>query len=75
MKALNNRVRAMREAKSLTQAELAQLTGVSRQAINAIETGKYDPSIRLAYALSRVFGCAIEDIFIFEEGGLHDEKK
>lgn len=72
---MNNRVRSLREAKSLTQAELAQLTGVSRQAINAIETGKYDPSIRLAYALSKVFGCAIEDIFIFDEGDYDDKKK
>ena len=58
----------------LTQAELAARTGVSRQAINAIETGKYDPSIGLAYALAKVFGGAIEDIFIFEEGD-DDEKK
>jgi putative transcriptional regulator len=42
---LNNRVRELREAAGLTQAALAQLTGVSRQTINAIETGKYDPSI------------------------------
>lgn len=68
MSAVKNRVRAMREALGLTQAELAGRSGVSRQAINAIETGKYDPSIGLAYALSKVFGCAIEDIFIFEKG-------
>ena len=65
---MKNRVRAMREAAGLTQAGLAGRTGVSRQAINAIETGKYDPSIGLAHAMSKVFGCAIEDIFIFEEG-------
>jgi putative transcriptional regulator len=65
---MKNRVRAMREAMGLTQAELAVRTGVSRQAINAIETGKYDPSIGLAHSLSRVFRCAIEDIFIFEDG-------
>ena len=68
MIALKNRVREKREAMRLTQAELAVRTGVSRQAINAIETGKYDPSIGLAHALSRVFGCMIEDIFIFEDG-------
>lgn len=65
---MKNRVRTMREAMGFTQAELAARTGVSRQAINAIETGKYDPSIGLAHALSRVFCCTIEDIFIFEDG-------
>jgi putative transcriptional regulator len=70
---LNNRVRELREAMGLTQGSLGQLTGVSRQTINAIETGKYDPSIWLAYALSKAFGKAIEEIFIFEERG-NDEK-
>jgi len=68
MAAMKNRVREKREAMGLTQAELAGRTGVSRQAINAVETGRYDPSIGLARALSKVFGCAIEDIFIFEDG-------
>jgi putative transcriptional regulator len=61
-------VRALREKMGITQAELARLTGVSRQAINAIETGKYDPSIWLAFALSKVFNQTIEQVFIFEEG-------
>lgn len=65
---MKNRVRALREELSLTQAQLAELAGVSRQAINAIETGKYDPSIWLAYALSKIFKKAIEEIFLFEEG-------
>ncbi len=65
---VKNRVRALREAMGITQAELAVRTGVSRQAINAIETGKYDPSIGLAHALSKVFGRMIEEIFIFEDG-------
>jgi putative transcriptional regulator len=65
---MNNRVRTLREEMGLTQGSLANLAGVSRQAINAIETGKYDPSIWLAYALSKVFGKPIEYIFIFEEG-------
>ncbi len=71
---IKNDVRERREAKGFTQAELAVRTGVSRQAINAIETGKYDPSIGLAHALAKVFGCAIEDIFFFEDGG-KDEKE
>lgn len=66
---MQNRVRVMREEMGLTQAQLGELTGVSRQAINAIETGKYDPSIWLAYALSKVFKHPIEHIFLFEEGG------
>jgi len=48
---LKNKVRTLREAMCLTQAELAKLAGASRQAINAIEIGKFDPSIRLAYSL------------------------
>lgn len=72
---MNNRVRELREAAGLTQASLAQLTGVSRQTINAIETGKYDPSIWLAYALSKAFGRLIEEIFIFEEAGRNDKGK
>lgn len=68
MTPLKNHVRELREAMGLTQAELAKRTGVSRQAINAIETGKYDPSIWLAYALAKTFGKLIEDVFVFEEG-------
>jgi putative transcriptional regulator len=68
MTLLKNHVRELREAIGLTQAELAKRTGVSRQAINAIETGKYDPSIWLAYALAKTFGKLIEDVFVFEEG-------
>jgi len=68
MTLLKNHVRELREAMGLTQAELAKRTGVSRQAINAIETGKYDPSIWLAYALAKTFGKPIEDVFVFEEG-------
>jgi len=64
---LKNKVRTLREALDLTQAELGKLAGVSRQAINAIETGKFDPSIRLAYSLSKIFSRTIEEVFEFEE--------
>ena len=64
---MKNRVRELREKAGLTQASLAKLTGVSRQAIHAIETGRYDPSIWLAYALSKAFGIPIEGVFIFGE--------
>lgn len=56
----------MREAKGLTQKEVGEKVGVSRQAINAIETGKFDPSIWLAYDLSKLFDTTIEDFFDFE---------
>lgn len=64
---MKNKVRALREAMNLTQAELGKLAGVSRQAINAIETGKFDPSIRLAYSLSKIFSKTIEEVFDFED--------
>jgi putative transcriptional regulator len=64
---LKNKVRALREAMNLTQAELGKLAGVSRQAINAIETGKFDPSIRLAYSISKIFSKTIEEVFDFED--------
>lgn len=50
----------------LTQKEVGERVGVSRQAINAIETGKFDPSIWLAYDLSKLFGMSIEELFDFE---------
>lgn len=56
----------MREAKGLTQKAVGEKVGVSRQAINAIETGKFDPSIWLAYDLAKLFNLSIEDFFDFE---------
>lgn len=64
---MKNRVRELRERKGLTQKELGERVNVSRQAINAIETGKFDPSIWLAFDLARLFGVTIEDLFIFQE--------
>lgn len=64
---MKNKVRILREALGLTQAELGKLAGVSRQAINAIETGKFDPSIHLAYSLSKIFSKTIEEVFDFED--------
>ena len=61
-----NKVKELREKSSLTQKELGEKVGVSRQAINAIETGKFDPSIWLAYDLAKLFGLTIEEIFDFE---------
>ena len=63
---MENRLKELRAAKGLSQAALADLLGVSRQSINAIETGKYDPSLPLAFAIARLFDRHIEEIFIDE---------
>lgn len=64
---MQNRVRELREELGLTQKELGERVLVSRQAINAIETGKFDPSIWLAFDLAKLFGVSIESLFIFRE--------
>lgn len=60
---MNNIIRDLRAEQGWSQAHLADLLEVSRQTINAIETGKYDPSLPLAFALARLFGKPIEAIF------------
>jgi len=60
---VENDVRALREEKGLTQAQLGKALGVSRQSVNSIEKGKYDPSLPLAIAIARLFGRAVEEIF------------
>ena len=64
---MRNRVKELREGIGLTQKELGERVFVSRQAINAIETGKFDPSIWLAYDLAKLFGVSIESLFVFFE--------
>ena len=64
---MTNVLRQLREGRTLSQGQLAQALGVSRQTINAIETGRYDPSLRLAAQLSRYFKQSIEEIFDVEE--------
>jgi len=64
---LKNRSKEFREKFNLTQQDLAEKVGVSRQTIISLENGKYNPSIFLAYKISKVFNSMIEDIFIFEE--------
>lgn len=61
---MNNRLRTLREHLGWSQAELAQRLDVSRQTVNALETGKYDPSLSLAFRIARLFGCRIEDVFL-----------
>lgn len=65
---MNNRLRTLREDAGWSQGQLAERLDVSRQTINALETGKYDPSLPLAFRIARLFEAAIEDIFLFEEG-------
>lgn len=60
---MNNRLRELREARAWSQGELAERLQVSRQTINALETGKYDPSLPLAFRIARLFDARIEDIF------------
>ena len=60
---MNNRLKVLRAERDWTQADLAQALEVSRQTVNAIETGKYDPSLPLAFRLARLFGQPIEDLF------------
>jgi putative transcriptional regulator len=60
---MTNRLRELRASKAWSQGELASRLGVSRQTINAIETGKYDPSLPLAFGIARLFGRSIEEIF------------
>ncbi|APQ75690.1 transcriptional regulator [Clostridium botulinum] len=64
---MKNKLKQFREELGLTQEQLGELVGVSRQAINAIETGKFEPSIWLAYDIAKVFHDTIEEVFLFEE--------
>ena len=60
---MKNELRVFRARLNMTQGQLAEALGVSRQTINAIETEKYDPSLSLAFRIADVFGCMIEDLF------------
>jgi putative transcriptional regulator len=60
---MKNRLKVLRAENDLTQGDLAEKLDVSRQTINAIETGKYDPSLPLAFKIARLFGQSIEQIF------------
>ena len=64
---MKSRLKVLRAERDWSQADLADRLGVSRQTINAIETGKYDPSLPLAFKIGRIFGLPIESIFIESE--------
>jgi len=61
---LKNRLKVLRAERDWSQQNLAELLGVSRQSVNAVETGKYDPSLPLAFRIADVFGLPIEQIFL-----------
>ncbi|WP_298743145.1 helix-turn-helix transcriptional regulator [uncultured Brevundimonas sp.] len=63
---MNNRLKVLRAERDWSQAELAGRLGVSRQTVNALETGRYDPSLPLAFRIARVFDQPIEAIFLAE---------
>lgn len=63
---MNNNVRQLREEQGLSQAKLGEALGVSRQTVNSIETGKYDPSLPLAIRIARLFESTVEEIFHVE---------
>jgi putative transcriptional regulator len=60
---MKNRLKVLRAERNWSQEELGGRVGVSRQAVNAIETGKHDPSLTLAFRMARLFGCSLEEIF------------
>ena len=66
---VKNRLKVLRAERDWSQAELGGRLGVSRQAVNAIETGKYDPSLPLAFKIARLFDARIEEIFDDGEDG------
>ncbi|MGM8366306.1 helix-turn-helix transcriptional regulator [Virgibacillus sp. W0181] len=65
---MRNRIRELRSEKKMTQEHLSKLVGVSRQSIVAIEKGKYNPSLELAFKIAQQFHCTIEEVFVFKEG-------
>tara|TARA_B110000003_G_scaffold3463_1_gene3730 strand:- start:876 stop:1070 length:195 start_codon:yes stop_codon:yes gene_type:complete len=64
---MKNRVKELRYKRKITQEELAELIGISRQAINAIEKEKFDPSLPTAFKMAKLFDLSIEKIFLFKE--------
>ena len=64
---MKNHIEEIRKARGIRQEEFAKQLGVSRQTISSLETGRYNPSIFLAWKIARYFGMTIEEVFIFEE--------
>ena len=64
---MKNRIEGIRKERGIRQEDFAKLMGVSRQTISSLETGKYNPSIFLAYKIAKYFEMTIEEVFIFDE--------
>ena len=64
---MKNRIEEIRRARGIRQEEFARALGVSRQTISSLETGRYNPSIFLAYRIAKFFGMTIEEVFLFDE--------
>ena len=71
---MKNNVEQLRKERGLSQDEFAKMLRVSRQTISSIETGKYNPSLELAFAISDFFGKPVEEIFIYERGADNEKK-
>lgn len=71
---MKNRVEELRKGLGMNQEDFARALKVSRQTVSSIETGKYNPSLELAFAISDFFGMQIEDIFIRERSGENEKK-
>jgi len=71
---MKNKLKVYRAMHDLTQEQLAEAVDVTRQTINAIEQGKYSPSLELAFRLAGLFGVTIEDLFIYKEEGDERDK-
>ena len=67
---MKNRIEEIRKERGIRQEDFAKQMGVSRQTISSLETGRYNPSIFLAYKIARFFGMTIEEVFLFDEGGV-----
>ena len=67
MPKLKTRIHELRKERNMQQAELAELVGVRRETIGKLENGKYNPSLKLALDIAKVFGKTVEEVFIFED--------
>lgn len=67
MPAFKTRIHEYRKEKGISQAELAELVGVRRETVGKLENGMYNPSLKLAMDIAKVFGCTVEELFIFSD--------
>lgn len=71
---MKNKIEAIRKERGIRQEELARMLGVSRQTVSSLETGRYNPSIFLAYKVAKLFGMTIEEVFVFDEAEQEESK-